>query len=469
MRSLRVVLALMAIASATLAVVGIACSGGGDGFECTSDAQCLGEGVPQGRCEINHSCSFPDPACPSGRRFGLTASGGVGGLCVAGPGTDAGSDTGVDAAPRPGCAIALATGGEHTCALRSDHTVWCWGGNEYGQLGDGTATTALRPIAVTSVGTVDQVAVGGYHTCARKGDQVQCWGRGDSGQLGNQAFAGSNAPVTVQLNTEALGGVIDIGLGSEHSCALRSDGSVVCWGSGPQLGNGGTTDQYYPQQVYGNGGGPVTAARLFVGARTSCVVASDAAGQCWGANENAQLGAGAPPPPYYYAYFIGRPAGAMGPFQPSTIGLGSEHGCAVAQSTVYCWGADSDGQLGQAGGISNVPVVATAAPANVTSLAVGDGWSCALSQTGIATCWGRNDYGQLSLGDDAVHTGGAVVLGQGGKPLAGIVELKAGYTYACARLSDNNVFCWGGNAYGQVGNGNQLNQPVPLRVELPCP
>src|SRR3989454_197630 len=171
-------------------------------------------------------------------------------------------------------AVTVVTGGYHTCALLGEGTMWCWGRNADGQLGDGTAgtqcaqTTGLcssTPVRAGGITNPAAITAGGYHTCALLGDgTVWCWGRNGQGQLGDGTTTSSTTPVRVGGITGAV--AIAVGQGGVHTCALLADGSVKCWGAlgagngVGQLGNGSTTGSATPVTMTGTGGTGVTWA-----------------------------------------------------------------------------------------------------------------------------------------------------------------------------------------------------------------
>jgi alpha-tubulin suppressor-like RCC1 family protein len=153
--------------------------------------------------------------------------------------------------------VELASGDEHTCARKEDGTVWCWGRNQAGEVGDGTRATALAPEEVTTLGVgAVQIVAGGIHTCARKDDgTVWCWGRNQEGQLGDGTMTDSVVPVEVT----ALGSsVVEIAAGGDHTCARTVDGALFCWGwnKDGQLGDGTTTQRALPARVIFDCGAP---------------------------------------------------------------------------------------------------------------------------------------------------------------------------------------------------------------------
>jgi alpha-tubulin suppressor-like RCC1 family protein len=144
----------------------------------------------------------------------------------------------------------IAVGANHVCARKSDGTLWCWGANYAGQLGDGTFMDHLSPVQVTSLGTnVAHVEAGGFHTCVIKTDGTTwCWGYNDYGQVGDGTNTWQGAPVPITtLGTQ----VVELSGGTYHTCARVADGSVWCWGNNDhgQLGDGSTTSRPTPTLV----------------------------------------------------------------------------------------------------------------------------------------------------------------------------------------------------------------------------
>lgn len=191
-------------------------------------------------------------------------------------------------------AVAISAGGEHTCALKDDGTVACWGYNSYGQLGDGTtAVSSAAPRTVSGLSDAVAISSGGGHTCAlRAVGTVVCWGWNANGQLGDGSFGSSNnrsTPVVVS----GLAGVTSISAGSRHTCALKTDGTAMCWGDNGsgQLGIGSRDAPYLkttPQAVVNLS----TAVAVAAGEGNSCALKADGSIVCWGANVHGGLGDG---------------------------------------------------------------------------------------------------------------------------------------------------------------------------------
>lgn len=173
----------------------------------------------------------------------------------AGPSEDGGQDAGsyVDApsdAPTKTCAVGVAAGNAWSCA-RSVNDVWCWGDNGFGELGDGTFVGKTVPTPI-SIANVTQLALGGFHSCARKTDgSLWCWGADEYGALGD-GKSGPNTFQTSPIPVVALGtDVVSVSTGSATTCAVKTDATLWCWGANAsgQVGDGSTTLRTTPVQV----------------------------------------------------------------------------------------------------------------------------------------------------------------------------------------------------------------------------
>ncbi len=192
------------------------------GFGCNSNEQCLTQEGQQGICEVTGYCGFPDGACEgTGRRHGAAAPADLASQCVPAP---AGA----------GCVAQLSAGGRHTCAVKKDGSVWCWGDNTMGQLGDGTLEVRTAPVKVAALAGIDVVEVSGGidHTCAfTAGGDVYCWGDNTMGQLGvvdaeGVKLSGGGTPRKVT----GLSAVKALSAGGKHTCVVDQAGSVLCFG-----------------------------------------------------------------------------------------------------------------------------------------------------------------------------------------------------------------------------------------------
>ena len=148
----------------------------------------------------------------------------------------------------PTCSRGVAGGGDHTCSVRDDGTVWCWGRNDFGQLGDGSAVDSNDPVQAAGIANATTVVTGVLHSCALlEGGGVSCWGNNKSGQIGD----GRNSDAKVPVPALVPGGMTALVAGGFHTCALDGSGAVWCWGYNDdgQLGDGGNLDRSMPAAI----------------------------------------------------------------------------------------------------------------------------------------------------------------------------------------------------------------------------
>ncbi len=247
---------------------------------------------------------------------------------------------------------AIAGGDLWSLALKSDGTVWAWGWNVYGQLGNGTNTTSNTPVQVSGLSGVTAIAAGNHGLALKSDGTVWAWGDNSFGELGNGTNTTSNTPVQVL----GLSGVTAIAAGVRHSLALKSDGTIWAWGanSSGQLGNGTNTNSNTPLQVSGLSGVTAIAG---ANANNTYALKSDGTVWAWGDNFFGELGNGTFTPSNTPAQVVG--TGAVGYLSGVTvIASGSFLGLALkSDGTVWAWGLNESGQLGNGTNTnSNTPV-----------------------------------------------------------------------------------------------------------------
>ncbi len=312
-------------------------------------------------------------------------------------------------------AVALApnAGGGHVCWLTSAGSAACVGDNTFGQLGDGSTSFGATRRAVrmpAGVTAFSRLVAGVQHTCGLTGaGAVYCWGFNGLGQLGNGTTNDDSMAVAVQMP----GGVhfVEIAAGQLHGCGVTAAGAAYCWGYNGygQLGTGTTTDALAPVPVQLPGG--VALTRLAGGGNFTCGLTAAGAAYCWGENAMGQLGDGT-------TTTRGTPAPVQLPsgVALTQIAAGVDHACGRASNgSVYCWGNGGSGQLGDGTFTSQRTPLAVPLPPGVVAAQVsaggsigtggGIGHSCALATTGAAYCWGSNAYGQIG---DGTNGGGGV-------------------------------------------------------------
>lgn len=340
----------------------------------------------------------------------------------------------------------VAAGNAHSCAIRTDDTLWCWGSNNLRQLGDGSAVSySTSPVQVT--GTSDrykEVFAGNNHTCGiLTTDDIKCWG--DNGYA--QA-SGNGAPTTyVATPTTVDSGVMysKLALGGTHTCGITSAGALKCWGqnSSGQLGDGTTTDKYTPTQIYGANVTGVTA-----GAVHTCAIASGTL-QCWGAGYIGQLGVGTTVTTAYTPTTVGSSVTA--------VGAGATHTCALlSDGSVKCWGNNNYSQLGN--GKEEFVKTMSLVETEYTSVAQSDNHSCGLTTIGAVRCWGNNSYGQVGDGTQINRSSPVLIIPNG------VTQIAAGAFGSCAVFTSGKLQCWGFNTGGRLGDGTTTLRPRPTDI-----
>ncbi|MBU1245266.1 hypothetical protein KKD52_01135 [Myxococcota bacterium] len=343
----------------------------------------------------------------------------------------------------------ISAGGEHTCAIGPDATVWCWGANDYGQLGNGTNLDTSVPVQVTGLTGVRQIASGYFHSCAVLDDNtVWCWGNNSTHQLGDLSSQNRSTPVNV------FGPLLadSIAAGLSHTCALLPDGTIACWGDNfaGQIGDGTTTMRDRPTAVLTIN----TAISLSVGDYNACSVLSDGTVACWGTNDYGQLGIGT------IGGFSSTPSAVSGLSTARSVNVGHNHICAVrADATVVCWGRNGAGQCGDGTTESHALFVPVYNLTTATAVSCGTSFACALLTDGTLRCWGNNPYGQL--GDGSLNSSGFPVAVSG---LTGVTAISCGGNHTCSATASATLSCWGFNSRGQLGDGSTTDSTVPTEV-----
>jgi alpha-tubulin suppressor-like RCC1 family protein len=350
-----------------------------------------------------------------------------GGANPTGGSSTTGGVTGTGGTTSPPKPIQISAGYEHSCALLSDNSVWCWGRNSFGELGiSNTTNRSTIPVKVQfAAGTsasVKAIAAGTYHSCAVFSDETaQCWGDNEFGELGDGTTTSTSVPVTVMASATTpqlrLSGIQSISTGGKFTCAVVSDststsGNIAkCWGYGSsgQLGTGCSgCKASYPSTVVTN----TTTNTLLRGV--------------------------------------------------SSVSAGSSHACAVLTGgATYCWGSNVNGRLGNGSTTdSNLPqqVYDGASTMVATDVSAGGFSTCALVNSSVR-CWGYNYYGQLGSGSNNLQETNSVSVTLPDNSNNSVIQISTGDKHACAVAQSGDIYCWGQGASGQLGRDPSLLSP----------
>jgi alpha-tubulin suppressor-like RCC1 family protein len=358
--------------------------------------------------------------------------------------------------------------------------VVAWGRNTWGQLGDGTTADRLVPVRVNPTDSlgglkVRALATGQAHSLALTTDgRVLAWGFNGTGALGDGTRFDDYLPAPVSTSGALAGKVMTaIAAGQNFSLAVSSDGRAYAWGGNAhgELGNGNTTDQMTPVPVAADG---ILTNRVIAtvaaGSYHSLAVTTDGQVLAWGYNRTGALGDGTTA--NRTSPVAVTTNGALAGQRITAVVAGEYHSLALsAAGTVFSWGLNFSGQLGDGSGLdSSVPVALDRtnrfAGKAVIALAAGLEHSLALTAEGVVYAWGDNSVGQL--GDGTTHERDTPVpVGTNGV-FAGkrLIAIAAGAGHSLALAEDGQLYAWGANVFGRLGDGSVSQRNVPVAVDM---
>ena len=351
----------------------------------------------------------------------------------------------------------ISAGYAHTCAITRVGGAKCWGGNAFGELGNGggSVSSALTPVDVTGLKTGAQtIAGGGQHTCAvTRAGGAKCWGENRVGQVG----AGQHPTAAARSRLMSPGSKRSQsdrrGLRTHLRAHERRRGQVL----GRRLRERLEDAHYYPVR---HRRPHEWSHRDHRGLRPDLRTHQRRRAKCWGWNINGQLGNGSTTFSYTPVDVAGLTSGV------SMIAAGDSFTCAVTTGGgAKCWGWNEDGQLGNGSRSvypGTTPIDVTGLTSGVSAITAGGHHTCALMTSGGVKCWGNNEYGQLGNGSRRSSNTPVDVAGLA----SGVREIDAGFAHTCALMRGGGVKCWGWN-YGRLGNGSRTEfstKPVDVRL-----
>jgi len=377
--------------------------------------------------------------------------------------------------------VSVAGRGNNTVAIKNDGTVWAWGDGQVGKLGDGTTGSdnwRSVPGKVSDLAGVTAVAPGANHTLALKNDgTVWTWGSNSNGVLGNENISGSSS-VPVQVITDgetgaALTDIKAIAAGDEHSLALKEDGTVWAWGSKRygQLGDGESswTSSKVPVQVITDSetGAALTDIKaIAAGDKHSLALKEDGTVWAWGKNNYGQLGNGSTEESSIPVQVMVDPEIGTVLTDVKAIAAGQGHSFALKNDgTLWAWGWNGNAQLGNGSTVDSSAPVQVARLTDIKSISAGANHVMALKNDDTIWVWGNNYYSQLGIGADIMSYIPTRLC-----EASDIAMINAGYYHSMAVKNDGTVWTWGQNTKGKLGNGTTENYPddvcIPTQIRL---
>jgi alpha-tubulin suppressor-like RCC1 family protein len=411
----------------------------------------------------------------------------------------------------PAARTAIAAGGAFSCDLQAGRA-YCWGNNDYGQLGDGSSTASSFPMPVEAGGvlagkSLTQISAGAAHACVLdRAGAAFCWGYDGTGALGDGSTAySSDIPVAVDTSGVLAGKALSrIAAGYNHTCATDRAGAAYCWGdnSRGELGDGSTVSSSVPVAV--QAGGALVGQRVtHISAAFHYTCATDRAGAgfCWGAGGDGVLGNGTTSDSSVPVAV--QTTGVLAGETLTGISTGSSHVCAVdSVGHGYCWGSNANGELGDGtttnssvpgrvlapgplahgslarrslarrslargqfarGSFARGPLASGSLTGRrLTRISAGLFHTCALTRAGAAYCWGSGYVGELGTGSVAGSSVPVAVYAGGVLARTVLTRISAADTHTCATDRAGAAYCWGANYTSQLGDDTSTERDRPV-------
>ncbi|MGY8670817.1 MAG: RCC1 domain-containing protein, partial [Candidatus Poseidoniales archaeon] len=465
-------------------------------------------------------------------------------------------------------ATSLSLGYSSTCAIVDTDEIYCWGRNHAGQLGIGNTTDQSLPIKVLlpSGRTALAIESGDYHTCAILDDySVKCWGQNTNGQIGDGTTDDRSSPASVILS--GVNNPIQLSAGQSSTCAVFDNGRIKCWGlnSNGELGTGNQNQQNSPQDL--NSISHLHASHVTVGNAFACATFHDGAPRCWGSGGSGKLGTGTtsssnvPVSIREYAsenitiiegseisipltvagwdyttsasgtyptgvtwdnvtesividsdlqvgnytisvavsnsvksvtasielkvidridrwsdrvesHSLGMSVLSEDDSIPVDLSIGRLYSCFITDSSNYCQGYNTNGQLGENSySQRNTPYEIYGFDEPLTSISTGNEHTCGINENGELYCWGLNSYGQIGNGYNhytyKYNSPQKISIDYSSNQLPPALQISTGYQHSCGIFEDSNLYCWGYNGQGQLGLGDTTLRNRPMIVQTP--
>jgi uncharacterized repeat protein (TIGR02543 family) len=332
----------------------------------------------------------------------------------------------------------VSLGDYHSGVITEDGSLYMWGGNWAGQLGDGTTEDKFNPVKVLD--DVESVSLGTDHSAAiTKDGSLYMWGNNSFGELGDGTTENKLSPIKV------MDDVVAVSLGSGYSGAITKAGSLYMWGFNfrGQLGDGTTEDKLSPVKVMDK------VVSVSLGGACSGAITEDGSLYMWGFNFRGQLGDGTTVDKH-------SPVKIMN--DVVSVSLGDDHGGAITEdSSLYMWGYNYDGELGD--GTTEDKLSPVKVLDDVVSISLGGCHSGATTEDGSLYMWGYNECGEIGDGTTEDKLSPIKVLGD-------VVSMSFGNEHSGAITEDGSLYMWGRNVFGGVGDGTTVDRYTPVKINI---
>ncbi|MBU1220414.1 hypothetical protein KKF34_06280 [Myxococcota bacterium] len=360
--------------------------------------------------------------------------------------------------------VAISSGNQSTFAIDKSGQGWAFGNNNNGKLGNGTETASGVPVMIDMpIGvTFTSISGGEQHACAiDQNSKLWCWGYNNWGNLGNHSYANALSPAEVYWASTSPD-FVKVSAGGRSTCAVDTTGQAYCWGNSDygQLGDGMFSSSDEPVLVTQTGG--LLFADVSVGQNFACGISTSGNVYCWGRGAKNILGADSGGETSGIPYEVPIPSGVSF----ISIESGFYHACAIStMGQLYCWGSGLNGKLGQG---DEVPLssptlvnISVSTGETIISVQCANSHTCAVTSTGKVWCWGDANKYKLGTGDQVDSFVPVQVIMPTGITFS---TIATNYNHGCALDQYSNMWCWGENQYGQCGTGVISGNNVSLET-----